>query len=89
MSSGDLSMRDVNSVAIETVHADFSLRGAKGSLSSVKRNSDVSVRDVDGSVTLDSVADDLALRDVRGNVTANVGEDVVLYLNPQLGTHMP
>jgi hypothetical protein len=84
--SGDLSMRDVNSVAIDTVHADFSLRGAKGSLSIRKADSDVSVRDVDGSVSIDSVSDDLALRDVRGSVTANVGEDVVLYLNPQPGT---
>lgn len=82
---GDLSMRDVNSVAIEAVRSDFSLRGAKGSLSIRKADSDVSIRDVDGSVSLDSIADDLALRDVRGSVTANVGEDVVMYLNPQPG----
>ena len=82
---GDLSMRDVNSVAIDSVHADFSLRGAKGSLSIRKADSDVSIRDVDGSVALDSVSDDLALREVRGNITANVGEDVVMYLNPQSG----
>lgn len=35
---------------------------------------------------MNSVSDDLALRDVRGSVTANVGEDVVLYLDPQPGT---
>ncbi|NOH04811.1 MAG: hypothetical protein HND47_23995 [Chloroflexi bacterium] len=83
--NGDLSMRDVNSVTIEAVHSDFSLRGAKGSLSIRKADSDVSIRDVDGSAILDSVSDDLALRDVRGNVVANVGEDVVMYLNPQPG----
>ncbi len=83
--SGDLSMRDVDSVAIGTVHADFSLRGAKGHLSIKSAHSDVSIRDVDGNVSLESVADDLALRDVRGNVSANVAEDVVLYLNPQAG----
>lgn len=82
---GDLSVRDVNSVAIETVHSDFSLRGAKGSLSVRKADGDVSIRDVEGSVSLDSISDDLALRDVRGNVSANVGEDVVMYLNPQPG----
>lgn len=82
---GDLSMRDVNHVNIETVHSDFSLRGAKGNLSIRKADSDVSIRDVDGNVSLDSVSDDLALRDVRGHVTANVGEDVVMYLNPQTG----
>ncbi|GAB4570823.1 MAG: hypothetical protein Fur0017_18250 [Anaerolineales bacterium] len=83
--SGDLSMRDVNTVAIEAVHADFSLRSGKGNLSVRKADSDVSVRDVDGDVSLDSISDDLALRDVRGNVTANVGEDVVMYLNPKPG----
>lgn len=82
---GDLSMRDVNNVAIETVHADFSLRGAKGNLSIRKADSDVSIRDVDGNVSLDSISDDLALRDVRGSVSANVGEDVVMYINPQPG----
>ena len=82
---GDLSLRDVNSVAIETVHADFSLRGARGHLFIKNANSDVSIREVDGNVTLETVADDLALRDVRGNVTAKVAEDVVMYLNPQAG----
>ncbi|MBI2331266.1 MAG: DUF4097 family beta strand repeat protein, partial [Chloroflexi bacterium] len=81
--AGDLSMRDVNSVTVAAVHSDFSLRGAKGSLSIRKADSDVSIRNVDGSVSIDSVSDDLALRDVRGSITANVGEDVVMYLNPQ------
>ncbi len=83
--TGDLSMRDVNSVAIGTVQSDFSLRGGKGSLFIRKADSDVSIRDVDGNVTLDSISDDLALRDVRGSVSANVGEDVVMYINPQPG----
>lgn len=83
--TGDLSMRDVNSVAVGTVQSDFSLRGGKGSLFIRKADSDVSIRDVDGNVTLDSIADDLALRDVRGSVNANVGEDVVMYINPLPG----
>ncbi len=82
---GDLSMRDVNSVMVESVRADFSLRGAKGNLRIKKADSDVSIRDVEGNVTLDSVADDLALRDVRGSVSANVAKDVVMYLSPQAG----
>lgn len=82
---GDLSVRDVNSIAIDTIESDLSLRGAKGNLFVKNAESDVSIRDVDGNVTLDSVADDLALRDVRGSVIANVAEDVVLYLNPQPG----
>ncbi|MDO9300133.1 MAG: hypothetical protein Q7T89_02070 [Anaerolineales bacterium] len=82
---GDLSIRDVDSAAIDTIQSDFSLRGAKGHLSIKSALGDVSIRDVDGNVSLESVADDLALRDVRGNVSANVAEDVVLYLNPQAG----
>jgi hypothetical protein len=79
----DLSMRDVGSVAIDRIHEDFSLRGAMGNLYVKNVGGDVSVRDVEGNITLDSVADDLALRGVRGNVKVNVGEDVVVYLEPK------
>jgi len=82
---GDLSIRDAGPVVIDTIHSDFSLRGARGDLVVKNAHSDVSIRDVDGNVSLDSVADDLALRDVRGNVNANVSEDVVLYLSPRAG----
>jgi hypothetical protein len=82
---GDLSIRDMDSAAIGTLHSDFSLRGAKGHLSVKSALGDVSIREVDGNVSLESVADDLALRDARGNVNANVAGDVVLYLNPQSG----
>jgi hypothetical protein len=81
--NNDLSMRDVGSVAIDTISADFSLRGVKGNLYVKSVGGDVSVRDVEGSITLDSVADDLALRGARGNIKVNVGEDVVVYLEPK------
>ena len=80
---GDLSARDVGTLTIDTAHSDFSLRGAKGNLYIKNVHSDVSIRDVDGNVTLDSVADDLALRGARGNIKVNVGEDVVVYLEPK------
>jgi DUF4097 and DUF4098 domain-containing protein YvlB len=80
---GDLSVRDVGALSIDTVHSDFSLRGAKGNLYIKNVYSDVSIRDVDGTVTLESVADDLALRGARGNIKVNVGEDVVVYLEPK------
>ena len=79
----DLSMRDVGSVTIGSVESDFSLRGAKGNLYIKNAGGDVSIRDVEGSVTLDSVADDLALRGTRGDIKVNVGEDVVIYLEPK------
>lgn len=80
---GDLSMRDTGPVTIDTVQADFSLRGAKGNVYVKNAHSDVSIRDVEGNVTLDSVADDLALRGARGDVKVNVGEDVIVYLVPK------
>lgn len=80
---GDLSMRDTGPVTIDTIQADFSLRGTKGNLYVKNAHSDVSIRDVEGSVTLDSVADDLALRGARGDVKVNVGEDVIVYLVPK------
>ena len=79
----DLSIRDVGSVSIGTVASDFSLRSAKGNLYIKNVGGDVSIRDVEGNVTLESVADDLALRGARGNVKVNVGEDVVVYLEPK------
>ncbi len=80
----DLSIREAGSVAIDTVRSDFSLRGARGNLYVKNAGGDVSIRDVEGSVTLDSVADDLALRGARGNIKVNVGEDVVIYLEPKV-----
>jgi SHOCT-like domain/Toastrack DUF4097 len=80
---GDLSVRDVGALSIDTVSSDFSLRGAKGDLYVKSARGDVSVRDVDGNVTLESVADDLALRGARGNIKVNIGDDVVVYLEPK------
>jgi hypothetical protein len=81
--NGDLSMREVGSVSIESIDSDFSLRGARGNLYVKNADGDVSIRDVDGDVNIESVADDLALRGPRGNVKVNVGEDVVVYLDPR------
>jgi hypothetical protein len=81
--SGDLSMRDVGSVAINSIESDLSLRGARGNLYVKTASADISIRDVDGTITIDSVADDLALRGARGDIKVNVGEDVVLYLEPR------
>jgi SHOCT-like protein/putative adhesin len=80
---GDLSVREVGALAIDTIHGDFSLRGSNGDLYIKNAHGDVSIRDVDGNVTLDSVADDLALRGARGNIKVNVGDDVVVYLEPK------
>jgi len=81
--TGDLSVRDSGSIAIDTIRADFSLRNAKGNLYIKNAHGDVSIRDVEGTVILESVADDLALRGAHGNVNVNVGEDVVVYLEPK------
>lgn len=80
---GDLSIRDTGMVMIGEIESDLSLKSVKGDIVLKSAQSDVSIRDVDGNVFLDSIADDLALRDVRGSVVANVGEDVVLYLDPK------
>jgi len=80
---GDLSARDIGSLSIDTINGDLSLKSAKGNLFVKSVQGDVSVRDVDGNVTLESVANDLALRGARGNIKVNVGEDVVVYLEPK------
>jgi hypothetical protein len=80
---GDLSIREAGSIAIDMVHGDFSLRNAKENVYVKNTQGDVSIRDVEGNVTLESVSDDLALRGARGNIKVNVGEDVVVYLEPK------
>ena len=80
---GDLSIRDAGSIMIGNIGADFSMRNAKGDVHVKNAGGDVSIRDVDGNVTLDSVGDDLALRGARGDVKVNVGEDVIVYLDPK------
>jgi len=80
---GDLSIRDAGSVSIDVIHADFSLRGSTGDLFVKNANGDVSIRDVDGNIILETVAADLAVRGVRGNLKVNVGEDVIVYLEPK------
>jgi hypothetical protein len=80
---GDLSMREVGSVSISSIASDFSLRGARGNLYIKNAQSDVSIRDVDGNINIETIADDLALRGARGNIKVNVGEDVVVYLEPR------
>lgn len=81
--SGDLSIRDAGSVAVDAVGSDFSLKGARGNLYIKSADGDISIRDIDGNVLIDSVADDLALRGARGDIKVNVGEDVVVYLEPR------
>ena len=81
--NGDLSIRDAGSIAIDSIESDFSVKGAKGNLYIKNANGDVSIRDVEGNVSLESVANDLALRGARGNIKVNVGEDVVVYLEPK------
>jgi hypothetical protein len=84
---GDLSMREVGNVSIDSIASDFSLRGARGNLSIKSAAGDVSLRDVEGNVLIESIADDLALRGARGDIKVNVGEDVVVYLEPRDDGH--
>jgi len=82
---GDLSIRDAGLISVDTIGADFSLRRAKGNLYVKNAHGDVSIRDVDGNISLDSVADDLTLRGSRGDIKVNVGDDVIVYLDPKAG----
>ena len=80
---GDLSIRDAGSISIDVIHSDFSLRGSTGDLFVKNAHGDVSVRDVAGNINLETVADDLAVRGAGGNVKVNVGDDVIIYLEPK------
>ncbi|NUQ86201.1 MAG: hypothetical protein HUU11_15960 [Anaerolineales bacterium] len=81
---GDLSIRDAGSLTIGAIGADFSLRNAKGDIHVRNAGGDVSIRDVEGNIAIDSVGNDLALRGAKGDVKVNVGEDVIVYLDPRV-----
>ena len=83
--NGDVAIREVGTVTLGAVEADFSLRGAKGDVHVKSVGGDASLRGVDGSLTLDSVSDDLAIRGVGGNLKVDVDADVVIHLDPKPG----
>lgn len=80
---GDLSIREAGSVTIGSIGADFNLRNVRGDVHVKNAGGDVSIRDAGGKVMLESVGNDLALRGARGDVKVNVGEDVIVYLDPR------
>ena len=82
---GELSLRVPKAASFQfnKIAGDASIRGVMGNLEVKEIHGDVSIRDVEGNISIDSVADDLALRGARGNVKVNVGEDVVVYLEPK------
>lgn len=80
----DASIKDIaGNLTIDLLSEDLALSGVKGNVHVKSLNGDASIRGVDGNVTLDSVADDLALRGARGDIKVNVGEDVIVYLEPK------
>lgn len=83
--NGDVSIRDIGTISLGAVEADFSLRGAQGDVHVKSVGGDASLRNVNGSLTLDSVSDDLAVRGVGGNLKVDVDEDVVVHLEPGPG----
>lgn len=81
---GDLQMRNLGPVTIQTIGGDMSLRGCSGSLSVQTVGGDASLHDIKGNVKI-KVGADLYLRNAEGNVEAWVGSDAALYLHPQPG----
>ncbi len=81
--AGDLAMRDVGTVKLGTVEADFSLRRARGAVHVRSVSGDASLRELEGGLRLDSVSDDLALRGIKGSLKVNVEGDIVAHLEPQ------
>ena len=82
---GDLALREVGAVHIDSLEGDLSLRTASGSLSAGVISGDVSIRDVKGDVSLQMVESDLYVRGVSGNLSAHTQSDAALYLEPGAG----
>ena len=65
---GDLSIRDVGAISIDSIHGDISMADVKGDVYIRSIHGDASLRDMKGNVTIDMLTDDLSLRGVRGNL---------------------
>ena len=79
---GDLVLRDMGVTEIGQIGNDLVVRRAV-SLKIDSIGDDASIRDITGDVTITNIGNDLHLRGVRGNLEATVGDDAVLYIQPQ------
>ncbi|MBT3322788.1 MAG: hypothetical protein HN392_10945 [Anaerolineae bacterium] len=80
--SDDASFRNIGQVEIGQIGGDLSLRQAI-SLTVKSIGDDASIRNVSGEVNIGEIADDLHLRSVQGSVNVKVGNDAILYIDPQ------
>ena len=83
---GDLALREVGAVHIDSLEGDLSLRTGSGPVSAGVISGDVSIRDVKGDVSLQMVEADLYVHGVTGNLNAHTQSDAALYLEPGAGT---
>lgn len=77
---GDISIRDIGAISIDSIHGDISLANVKGDVYVKNIHGDASIREVDGNVTLDTLTDDLSLRGVKGNLRVkNLNGDASIH----------
>jgi hypothetical protein len=73
--SGDVSLKEVQRIAVETVDGDLSLRGARGPVEVGTVTGDLSLRET-GPVAIDTVSGDLSVSTLKGALhVASVGGD--------------
>ena len=78
--SGELVLRQVGPVDVQSVSSDLSAKKVVGHLRAQSVSGDVLARSVSGAFEAGSISGDLYLREVEGNVQADVSGDVTLSL---------
>lgn len=81
--AGDLALRNIGQATLEKVSGDFVVRHASGGVQVAHIGGDASLREVNGDVILEKIGSGLHLRGVQGNISAHVGDDAVLFIEPQ------
>lgn len=80
--TGELSLRDVGNVEVQSVGGGLSAKRTRGDLQIQNVSGSANIRDVDGQFSCQGIGGNLRLSDVSGGISATVGGDARIYFSP-------
>jgi hypothetical protein len=80
--SGDLNVRDVNTLSIKNVAGDLIASRIQGDLRALSVSGDVLIDNIQGQVELKSVGGDIQIDTVGGGIDANASGSGICYFHP-------
>jgi len=79
---GDLTIIDVNTVAIESIGSDLIAKHVQGDLKVENTGGDALIDIIKGQISLRNVGGDIVITDVGGGIEASAGGDGTVDFNP-------